>query len=127
MSAHLSTPAWGTGLSTVTADGTTLDVWYPSGHLGLGARRSDEPKLPALAGPASLDGMSVVEVSTEIASLANAPADAADVYLRLHLLSHRLIQPHQANLDGIFALLANVAWTSAGPCPPDRVDDLRYL
>jgi 2,3,4,5-tetrahydropyridine-2-carboxylate N-succinyltransferase len=49
------------------------------------------------------------------------------VYLRLHLLSHRLIRPHQANLDGIFGLLANVAWTSAGPCPPDRVDELRLL
>ena len=60
-----------------------------------------------------------------IGSLADPPKDAADAYLRLHLLSHRLIRPHQANLDGIFGLLANVAWTSAGPCPPERVDELR--
>jgi len=127
VSAHLSTPAWGTGLSTITADGTTLDAWYPSGHLGLGERPADEAKLPALTGPRALDGLSVVEVTTTVASLAEAPVDAADVYLRLHLLSHRLIRPHQANLDGIFALLGNVAWTSAGPCPPDRVDDLRLI
>ena len=62
-----------------------------------------------------------------IESLAVAPKDASDVYLRLHLLSHRLIRPHQANLDGVFGLLANVAWTSAGPCPPDRVDELRLI
>jgi 2,3,4,5-tetrahydropyridine-2,6-dicarboxylate N-succinyltransferase len=127
VSAHLSTPAWGTGLSTVTADGTTLDAWFPSGHLGLGGRPADESKLPALTGPRALDGLSVVEVRVEIGSLADAPASAVDAYLRLHLLSHRLIQPRQANLDGIFALLANVAWTSAGPCPPDRVDDLRLV
>ncbi|HEY1489270.1 MAG TPA: 2,3,4,5-tetrahydropyridine-2,6-dicarboxylate N-succinyltransferase [Micromonosporaceae bacterium] len=123
----MTTPAWGTGLSTITSDGATLDAWYPTGHLGLGNRPADEAKLPALAGPAVLDGMSVVEVATSIGSLADAPANAADAYLRLHLLSHRMIRPHQANLEGIFALLANVAWTSAGPCPPDRVDDLRYL
>ena len=49
------------------------------------------------------------------------------MWLRLHLLSHRLIRPHDANLDGIFGLLTNVAWTSAGPCPPERVDELRIL
>ncbi|HEY7173573.1 MAG TPA: DapH/DapD/GlmU-related protein, partial [Micromonosporaceae bacterium] len=60
-------------------------------------------------------------------SLADAPVDAPDGYLRLHLLSSRAIRPHQASLDGIFGLLSNVAWTSAGPCPPDRVDELRML
>lgn len=69
--------------------------------------------------------MQVVTVETTISSLADAPASAADAYLRLHLLSHRMIKPHEANLDGVFGLLANVAWTSAGPCPPDRVNELR--
>ena len=55
-------------------------------------------------------------VSTAITSLADPPADAHDAYLRLHLLSHRLVQPRSINLDGIFASLANVVWTSAGPC-----------
>jgi 2,3,4,5-tetrahydropyridine-2-carboxylate N-succinyltransferase len=62
---------------------------------------------------------------TVTAALAEPPQDVADAYLRLHLLSHRLIRPHQANLEGIFGVLPNVAWTSAGPCPPERVDELR--
>jgi 2,3,4,5-tetrahydropyridine-2,6-dicarboxylate N-succinyltransferase len=122
VSSHVTSPAWGHGLSTITADGQTLDVWYPSGHLGLGAVPDEEDRLKG--GGAPLD-YQVVAVSTRIASLADAPVDAADAYLRLHLLSHRLIQPHQANLDGIFGLLTNVAWTSAGPCLPTQVDDLR--
>jgi 2,3,4,5-tetrahydropyridine-2,6-dicarboxylate N-succinyltransferase len=124
---HLTTPAWGTALSTITADGTTLDAWFPTGHLGLGERPSDEAKLPPLTGPRALEGLEVVEVRVDISALSDAPKDAADAYLRLHLLSSRLIRPHQANLDGIFGLLTNVAWTSAGPCPPDRVDDLRIF
>ena len=62
--------------------------------------------------------MTVVAVTTVIADLAAPPADAHDAYLRLHLLSHRLVVPHGANLAGIFGLLANVVWTSAGPAPP---------
>ncbi|MER7275166.1 2,3,4,5-tetrahydropyridine-2,6-dicarboxylate N-succinyltransferase [Dactylosporangium sp. NPDC000244] len=66
-------------------------------------------------------------VRVEIQSLGDAPTSTADVYLRLHLLSHRIVRPHQANLDGQFGLLANVAWTSAGPCLPEQVDELRAL
>jgi 2,3,4,5-tetrahydropyridine-2-carboxylate N-succinyltransferase len=69
----------------------------------------------------------VTEVRVVIASLDDPIKDATDAYLRLHLLSHRLVRPNELNLDGIFAGLANVAWTSAGPCPPDRVDELRFL
>ena len=43
--------------------------------------------------------------------LDDPPVDAHDAYLRLHLLSHRLIRPHGANLDGVFGLLNNVVWT----------------
>ena len=60
--------------------------------------------------------MRTTVVRTTIASLAAPPADAHDVYLRLHLLSHRLVRPHEVNLDGIFGLLANVVWTNHGPC-----------
>ena len=62
-------------------------------------------------------------VRTRIGSLAAPPADAADVYLRLHLLSHRLVRPHEINLDGVFGLLANVVWTNFGPCAVDRLRD----
>jgi 2,3,4,5-tetrahydropyridine-2,6-dicarboxylate N-succinyltransferase len=128
--AQLTTGAWGLGLATVTAEGQTLDTWYPTDHRGLGPMPADatlvEP-MRRLVGELPLAGLRVVEVRSVIGSLADAPVDAEDVYLRLHLLSSRAIAPHQANLDGIFGLLANVAWTSAGPCPPDRVDELRLL
>ena len=123
-----TSPAWGIGLATVTAEGQVLDTWFPAGFLGLGEEPADLPALPAgLTGPKLLPGLSTVEVRTTIKSLAEPIADTAEAYLRLHLLSHRLVRPNELNLDGIFGLLANVAWTSAGPCPPERVDELRFL
>jgi 2,3,4,5-tetrahydropyridine-2,6-dicarboxylate N-succinyltransferase len=105
-----------------------LDTWYPTGFLGLGAQPADTPALPAgLAGPKALSGLATVEVHTLIGSLADPIKDASDAYLRLHLLSHRLVRPNELNLDGVFGHLANVAWTSAGPCPPGRVDELRLI
>src|SRR5437764_1215025 len=124
MREFVTSPAWGAGLATVTDSGQVLDVWYPPGQLGLG-RAPDGLAAPEGAGAGALPGLRVNAVTTVIDSLADPPADSVDVYLRLHLLSHRLIQPHQANLDGIFGLLANVAWTSAGPCPPDQVGALQ--
>ena len=123
MQEFLTSSAWGVGLATVTESGQVLDVWYPS--LGLGALPAGPPAPPAGAGSAALPGLRVEPVTTVVESLAEPPAGSADVYLRLHLLSHRLIKPHQANLEGIFGLLANVAWTSAGPCPPDLVGELQ--
>ncbi|SNY06437.1 2,3,4,5-tetrahydropyridine-2,6-dicarboxylate N-succinyltransferase [Paractinoplanes atraurantiacus] len=121
-----TSPAWGIGLATVTADGQVLDTWFP--FLGLGEPPAEPPVLPAgLTGPKALPGLSAVEVRTTIGSLADPIKDASDAYLRLHLLSHRLVVPNGLNLDGIFGALANVAWTSAGPCPADRVDELRFL
>ncbi|MEJ8278403.1 2,3,4,5-tetrahydropyridine-2,6-dicarboxylate N-succinyltransferase [Pseudonocardia spirodelae] len=116
--------ASGTGLATVTTDGTVLDVWYPAPVLGDGGgdgsgdgTAEGGAELQALVGTDELRGVRTEVVSTTIASLADAPVDAADVYLRLHLLSHRLVQPHQVSLDGQFGLLANVVWTNHGPCP----------
>ncbi len=118
---RLDQPAWGSGLATVH-ETQILDVWYP--QLGLG---SPEPARTLKVAEPALPGLRVEPVETVIASLAEPPTGTADAYLRLHLLSHRLIKPHQANVDGIFGQLANVAWTSAGPCPPERVDELRLI
>jgi 2,3,4,5-tetrahydropyridine-2,6-dicarboxylate N-succinyltransferase len=127
-SAISTSAAWGIGLATVTSDGTVLDTWFPAGFLGLGDLPGEPPVLPAgLTGPKALAGLSTVEVRVELGSLADPIKDAPDAYLRLHLLSHRLVKPNEQNLDGIFGQLANVAWTSAGPCPPDRVDELRLI
>ncbi len=122
-----STGAHGVGLATIADDGTVLDTWFPSPALGEAPfsgteRLSDDEagELASLTGPDPARGVEVVAVRTGISKLSEAPVDAHDVYLRLHLLSCRLIQPHGANLDGIFGLLANVVWTSHGPCPvPD--------
>ena len=115
MSTLRSGPAAGTGLATVAPDGTVLDTWYPAPVLDGDA--PDAPELEKLAGEDAERGVRTTVVRTRIASLADAPADAAEVYLRLHLLSHRLVRPHEVNLDGIFGLLANVVWTNHGPCP----------
>jgi len=129
-----TSPAWGAGLATVSGDETVLDVWFPAGSLGLGAATADgmavlvsDAGLSSMVGPRVLSGVytELVEVYPE--SLADPPKDPADAYLRLHLLSHRMIRPHEVNLEGIFGLLATVAWTSAGPCPVDRITELRML
>ncbi len=112
---RVNSSASGTGLATLAADGTVLDTWFPAPALG-----PDAPDLAAdlepLAGTDADRGVTTVVVRTAIGSLADPPADAHDVYLRLHLLSHRLVAPHGVNLDGQFGLLANVVWTDRGPC-----------
>jgi 2,3,4,5-tetrahydropyridine-2-carboxylate N-succinyltransferase len=118
-----SGPAAGTGLATVTPDGVVLDTWYPAPVLDDDA--PDVPELEKLAGEDADRGVRTTVVRTRIASLAEAPVDAADVYLRLHLLSHRLVRPHETNLDGVFGLLANVAWTNVGPCAVDGFETVR--
>ena len=110
------THAWGVGLATITDDGITLDTWYPQPALGTPADPTQiEATLKPLAGHDAERGVSREVVRREI-ELSAAPADASDVYLRLHLLSHRLVAPHGLSLEGQFGLLANVVWTNYGPC-----------
>ncbi|GLJ60448.1 2,3,4,5-tetrahydropyridine-2,6-dicarboxylate N-succinyltransferase [Microbacterium barkeri] len=118
---------WGVGLATTAGDGTVLDTWY--GALGTGA--ADEAavataleRVAASAGPDERRNVTVDAVRVEI-DLDEAPASTSDAYLRLHALSHRLVKPNELNLDGIFAHLPNVAWTTAGPMHPDDLARLR--
>ncbi len=133
-----TTGAVAAGLATITEEGTVLDTWYPApvladdaGEAGterLGPERAVEllgEHVTDATGPDAARGVEVVAVRTVISDLAAKPVDAHDVYLRLHLLSHRLVRPHGLSLDGIFGLLANVAWTSAGPVPVERVEQAR--
>ena len=114
--------AYATGLATVTSDGTVLDCWFPApelreGSSSVGTERIDAPaELASLVGEDADRGVSRVAIATTSADLSSAPVDAYDAYLRLHLLSHRLVKPHGANLDGVFGLLSNVVWTNFGPC-----------
>jgi 2,3,4,5-tetrahydropyridine-2-carboxylate N-succinyltransferase len=107
--------ASGNGVATVAGD-RVLDVYYPEPRLGVWGQAGTHTTGQAAHDEAR--GVRTVPVHTSIASLADRPADAYDAYLRLHLLSHRLIRPHDANLDGIFGVLNNVAWTSHGPVDP---------
>ncbi|MDX3535075.1 2,3,4,5-tetrahydropyridine-2,6-dicarboxylate N-succinyltransferase [Streptomyces sp. MB09-01] len=138
MTATRTTGAVAAGLATLTADGTVLDTWFPAPELvaepgPAGTERLTAEQAVELLGAAAakairtdaVRGVEVVAVRTVIASLEDKPLDAHDAYLRLHLLSHRLVKPHGQNLDGVFGLLANVAWTSLGPVAIDQVETVR--
>jgi len=117
--------AWGHGLATIADDGTVLDTWYPTPALGEPPADTSAPtSLTSLEGK---DDARRVHTEVRLTSidLAAAPADAPDVYLRLHLLSHRLVAPHGLNLEGIFGILSNVVWTSRGPCAVAGFEEVR--
>jgi 2,3,4,5-tetrahydropyridine-2,6-dicarboxylate N-succinyltransferase len=126
MTEQLQEGAWGTGLATVAGE-RVLDTYFPELHLGLDGAPG-EPGTRETGEAVATDerrGVRTVPVVTVIGSLADPPADPPDAYLRLHLLSGRLIRPHQANLDGIFGVLNNVAWTSHGPVDPAALSEVR--
>ena len=123
------TTAWGLGLATLTDDGTVLDVWFPEPRLGEpGDGSADESDLATrLAALAGRDDVRRVtrEVRSVTATLQEPATTTEDMWLRLHLLSHRLVRPHTIVMDGAFALLTNVVWTSAGPCAVEGFDRSR--
>ena len=120
--APVSGPACAHGLATY-AGGVLLDAWYP--HPALGSEPLAVPGIDAASRRDDIRGVDVRTILTCIDDLQAPPADAADGYLRLHLLSHRLVRPRTINLDGIFGVLPLVAWTTRGPVAPDSVNDAR--
>src|SRR6476619_1070599 len=116
--------AYGYGVATVATrngDATVLDVWFPAPALGVAAKHlhgvenADQSLIDIAASGIDPDrGTEQIVIFAQI-NLDAAPADTADAYLRLHLLSHRLVQPNTINLDGIFGKLPNVVWTNFGP------------
>ena len=125
--------AWGAGIATFSGE-RVLEVFYPAPQLGahegepfaeLSAEAAQEHGLP---GNQRSDGRRDVRqaaVLTVIADLSAPPSGTPDAYLRLHLLSHRLVKPHDINMDGIFGALPNVAWTSIGPVDPANLVDVQ--
>jgi 2,3,4,5-tetrahydropyridine-2,6-dicarboxylate N-succinyltransferase len=120
------TAAWGFGLTTTTQNAAdtvsaqVLDTWFPSPLLGEKPGDAAAPdELVTLQGSDKVRAVETRVTLVEIEDLSAPPASTPDVWLRLHLLSHRLVAPHGVNLDGIFGLLTNVVWTSAGPCAVD--------
>jgi 2,3,4,5-tetrahydropyridine-2-carboxylate N-succinyltransferase len=118
----MTTIASGHGIATIS-NGTTLDVWFPSPAL-TPLTAAAPAELAALIGPDQARGVTRELIGIEI-DITKAPANAADAYLRLHLLSHRLVKPHGLALDGIFGILSNVVWTSVGPCAVDGFEITR--
>ena len=118
----MSSLAHGHGIATV-AGSTVLDVWFPSPALGA-LTGAPDATMTSMVGSDEARGVTRELVSLEI-DLTVAPKDAKDAYLRLHLLSHRLVKPHGQSLEGIFGLLTNVVWTSAGPCAVDGFEATR--
>jgi len=118
----MSSLAHGHGIATMSGS-TLLDIWFPSPALG---PTSGTPgaRLMALVGKDEIRQVTRELLSLEI-DTSSAPQSAADAYLRLHLLSHRLVKPHGLSLEGIFGLLTNVVWTSAGPCSTENFEDIR--
>jgi 2,3,4,5-tetrahydropyridine-2,6-dicarboxylate N-succinyltransferase len=130
--------ARGTGLATLAGDGRVLDAWYlrpelvpDPGEAGTQHLGGDEAtaalgdEVAGATGPDAVRGVEVVAVGCTIADLAQPPVDTYDAYLRLHLLSHRLVRPNSINLDGIFGALSNVVWTQLGPVAVEELDAAR--
>lgn len=130
------TGASGVGVATLAADGSVLDTWFPAptldGEGDPGTTRLAAADVPAdlahlveLVGADEDRGTETVAVRTVIGALADKAADAYDAYLRLHLLSHRLVAPHGLNADGLFGVLTNVVWTNHGPCAVEGFESVR--
>jgi 2,3,4,5-tetrahydropyridine-2-carboxylate N-succinyltransferase len=116
--------AYGVGVATQTESGQTLDCHFYS--LGLGSKPANKQGETLNLQQDSDLIRKVKKIAVDISiDLSVAPKDVADVYLRLHLLSHRLVKPHSINLDNIFTLLPNVVWTSVGACEINSFDQVR--
>lgn len=115
--------AYGFGISSVASDGAVLDTFFH--NLGLG--NLDGQKRPDLKGFEGVDEIRKINrsaVAIEI-DITQAPVSVSDAYLRLHLLSHRIVKPHGLSLEGIFGILNNVVWTSHGPCAVSNFNEVR--
>ena len=106
------------GIATF-ADGSILDVWYPDPH------SLETAHLENLEGRDDARGIVRRIVDTRIPDLAEPPVDPADAYLRLHLISHRVHRPHDISVEGMFAILNNVVWTTEGPCAVEGFADTK--
>ena len=117
-------PAWGWGLASIHASGQVLDTYFPTPRLGVADDSAAPPALISAVVDDDTRGVRTEVVLVEI-DLAAPPAGTSDAYLRLHLLSHRLVRPRDLNMTGIFSSLPNVVWTSAGPCAVEGFEEVR--
>lgn len=130
--------AYGIGIASKNQAGEIIEVFYPQpvlapcqeeleeiNAIGLsdGTSVLNEFQLTSLAASDYLPIATLIEslkdarktIVLSIAQQDSAPADVGTAFLKLHLLSHRLVKPHETVLDGVFGILHNLAWTSEGP------------
>jgi 2,3,4,5-tetrahydropyridine-2-carboxylate N-succinyltransferase len=117
--------AWGDAVVTVTQAGAPLSFWFPDPRLGPPGPGEIADPVPADEREDPVRGVRIGRQVCVIADLDQPPSDTADAYLRLHLLSHRLMRPNTMNLDGIFKVLPNVGWTSLGPVAASELGTVR--
>jgi 2,3,4,5-tetrahydropyridine-2-carboxylate N-succinyltransferase len=117
--------AWGHALVTLDAGGAVLDAWFPAPALGASDGSAAPAGLGSLAGKDDARRVTREVRSVAVADLQAPPASTEDAWLRLHLLSHRLVRPRSISVDGIFGVLTNVVWTSAGPCAVAGFEETR--
>ena len=115
--------AFGIGIATQNQAGEILECWFHT--LGIGSKTGVD-KFPELLTTDEIRKVKRVNLSLEI-DLTKPAKDVADVYLRLQLLSHRIIKPHGLNLDGIFGILPNLVWSSVGPCEVSTFNEVQPL
>lgn len=131
--------AFGLGLATLNKQQQIIEVYFPEPEAGLSPSRTEQLSAVLAAEDNSvtlilaehspalsplLGGLSQTLLQAErqpnqalvavLLTQDSKPNSVAEAYLKLHLLSHRLIQPHGQVLDGIFGVLSNLAWTNEG-------------
>jgi 2,3,4,5-tetrahydropyridine-2,6-dicarboxylate N-succinyltransferase len=116
--------AWGWGLATVHETAGVLDTYFPFPQLGSSTEDAVPAELSAAQRKDELRKVHSEPILVEI-DLDAPPKGTCDAYLRLHLLSHRLVTPHAVNLEGVFGCLPNVVWTSRGPCAVEGFESIR--
>ncbi|MBJ7356014.1 2,3,4,5-tetrahydropyridine-2,6-dicarboxylate N-succinyltransferase [Nocardioides sp.] len=119
------TAAWGHGIATLDERGSVLDIWFPAPALGAPDGTVVPDELTALAGTDDVRRVTREVRTVEVPDLQQPPASTDDAWLRLHLLSHRLVAPRTIAMDGIFGVLTNVVWTNAGPCAVEGFESTR--
>ncbi|MDO4913420.1 MAG: 2,3,4,5-tetrahydropyridine-2,6-dicarboxylate N-succinyltransferase [Bifidobacteriaceae bacterium] len=106
--------AWGWGLASVDSQDRVLDVWYPTLTLGDAPETTPDHSFTHISENEDARGIRRVPMFT-VSQLDEPVENPQDAYLRLHLLSMRLVKPNTINLDNIFGALITTVWTNYGP------------
>ena len=104
------------GIANISSKGKMLDVFFPYVEFGEEKISGEIPKIDN-------NSMKIVEISWTEKDLERPIENIIDAYLKLHLLSYKLVLPNSLNLDGLFLNIPNVVWTNQGPISLDEIDE----